>query len=73
MYRQIEALHGANIWCISALRELYDHMEHESPSATIETKESGDLDIWIRSLATIRGHECRLLQGAFTLDIGGEA
>ena len=72
-HRQIESLHGANIWCYSALQELHDHVKRESPSATIETKDSGDIDIWVRSLLAIRGHETRLLQRAFTLDIGGEA
>ncbi len=72
-HRQIEALEGANIWCFSALQELHDHIAHEPPSATIETKDSGDIDIWVRSLLAIRGHETRLLQRAFTLDIGGES
>lgn len=72
-HRQIEALRGANIWCLSALQELSDHVTRESPSAKIETKDSGDIDIWVRSLLAIRGHETRLLQRAFTIDIGGEA
>ena len=72
-HRQVEALHGANIWCISELRDLRDNIDDEQSSATIDTKESGDIDDWIRSLVSIRGQESRLLQTAFTLDIGGES
>ena len=72
-HRQVEALHGANVGCLSELHELRDHVRSESPSATIESEESGEIDIWVRSLESIRGHERQLLQGAFTLDIGGAA
>ena len=72
-HRQIEALHGANLWCIAALNELRDPIARALPSATIEAKENGEIEIWIRSLAAIREHEIRLLQRAYTIDIGGEA
>lgn len=72
-HRQVEALHGENARCLSALHELRNHVGSQSPSATIESEESSEIDIWVRSLESIRGHERQLLQGAFTLDIGGEA
>lgn len=72
-HQQVEALHSANIDCITSLREVRDRIEGARSSATIEIKESGDIDVWVRSLVSIRGHESRLLQAAFTLDIGGEA
>ena len=72
-YQQVEALHSANIDCIRSLREIRNRIERARSSATIEIKESGDIDAWVRSLVSIRGHESRLLQAAFTLDIGGEA
>ena len=72
-HQQVEALHSANIDCITALHKIRDRIEGARSSATIEVKESGDVDDWVRSLVSIRGHESRLLQAAFTLDIGGEA
>ena len=72
-HRQVEALHGANIDCITALHKIRDRIECARSSATIEIRESDDIDVWIRSLVSIRGQESRLLQAAFTLDIGGEA
>jgi hypothetical protein len=71
-HRQVEALHGANIDCITALHKIRDRIESTQSSATIEFKESDDIDVWVRSLVSIRGHESRLLQAVFTLDIGGE-
>lgn len=71
--RQVKALQGANVCCLSTLQELRDHIRHESPAGTIDTTEGGEIDIWIRSLQSIRQRECQLLQGAFTIDIGGEA
>ena len=70
-HRQVEALNGANIDCITALHKIRDRIENARSSATIGI--SGDIDVWVRSLASIRGHESRLMQAAFTLDIGGEA
>lgn len=72
-HRQIEALHGANLWCIAVLDELQERIERELPSAAIEAKVNGEIDNWIRSLAAIREDESRLLQRAFAIDIGGEA
>ncbi len=72
-HRQVEQLHTANLRCISTLQELHDHVERQSPAAIVATKESGALDLWIQSLTSIRGDENRLLQAAFTFDIGGEA
>ena len=72
-HRQVEALHSANIDCITSLHKIRDRIESVRSSATIEINETSDIDAWVRSLVSIRGHECRLLQTAFTLDIGGEA
>ena len=72
-HRQIESLHAANLWCISVLDELHERIERELPSAAIEAKVNGEIDNWIRSLAAVREDESRLLQRAFTIDIGGEA
>jgi hypothetical protein len=72
-HRPEEALHGAKVDCITALPKVRDRVESVRATATSEIKESGDIDFWIRSLVSIRGHESRLLQAAFTLDIGGEA
>ena len=71
--QQVKELLGANVRCLATLHELCDHIRHESPPGTIDTTESGEIEIWIRSLKSIREHECRLLQGAFTIDVGGEA
>ncbi len=71
--RQVKALQRANACCLSTLQELRDHIRHESPSGTIDTTECGEIDIWIQSLQSIRERECQLLQGAFSIDIGGEA
>ena len=72
-HRQVEALNRANIGCITALHKIRDRIENTRSSASIEIKESGDIDIWVRSLASIREDESQLLQAAYTLDIGGEA
>jgi hypothetical protein len=71
--RQIKALQRANVRCLSSLHELRDHIRHESSSGTIQSRERGEIKIWIRSLRSLREHECQLLQNAFTIDIGGEA
>lgn len=72
-HHQIDTLHGANIWCIAVLRELREQIASEAPSGTIEVKESGEFSIWAQSLENVREHESRILQRAFTIDIGGEA
>ena len=71
--RQIEALYGANLACISALDESRDSLVRELPFAAIANELSCNLRHWMQSLVAIRGHESRLLQNAFTLDLGGEA
>ena len=72
-HRQIEALHGANMACISALDESRNRVERNLPFAAIANELSCNLRHWMQSLVAIREHETRLLQKAFTLDIGGEA
>ncbi len=71
--RQIKALQRANVCCLSSLHELRNHIRHESPSERIDTRECGEIKTWIRSLRSLREHECQLLQNAFAIDIGGEA
>jgi hypothetical protein len=71
--RQIKALQRANVCCLSSLHELRNHIRHESPSEKIDTRECGEIKTWIRSLRSLREHECQLLQNAFAIDIGGEA
>ena len=71
--RQIKALQRANVCCLSSLHELRNHIRHESPSEKIDTRERGEIKTWIRSLRSLREHECQLLQNAFAIDIGGEA
>ena len=72
-HRQIEALYGANMACISALDESRNRVVRELPFAAIANEVSRHLRQWMQSLVAIREHETRLLQKAFTLDIGGEA
>ena len=71
--RQIKALQRATVCCLSSLHELRNHIRHESPSERIDTRECGEIKTWIRSLRSLREHECQLLQNAFAIDIGGEA
>ena len=71
--RQIKALQKANVCCLSSLHELRNHIRHESISGAIETRECSEIKTWIRSLRSLRAHECQLLQNAYTIDIGGEA
>lgn len=72
-HRQVESLRTANMCCISTLHHLREQIQQDSWSTSSAAKESGEIGIWIRSLVSIRGQESRLLQAAFTLDIGGEA
>lgn len=72
-HRQIESLHAANLWCITVLDELHERIERELPSAAIEAKVNVEIENWIRTLAAVREDECRLLQRAFSIDLGGEA
>ena len=72
-HRQIEALHNANLDCISAIDNLRNRIVRELPFAESAGQLQHNLRRWMRSLASIRGHERRLLQEAFTSDIGGEA
>lgn len=72
-HRKIEALHGANLACISALDESRNRVMRDSPLVAIADELSCNLRHWTQSLVAIREHETRLLQNAFTLDIGGEA
>ena len=70
---QVDKLRGANLWCIAVLRDLRDRIACEAPSGRIETKDSGEINAWAQSLSAVRENESRMLQRAFTIDIGGEA
>ena len=72
-HRQIEGLYGANMAFISALNQLRNRIVQELPFIAIANEVSCDLREWIQSLVKTRGDESRLLQTAFSLDIGGEA
>jgi hypothetical protein len=71
-HREVEALHGANGTCFTALDELRIHVGRKPPFAPIPSHLNENLRQWIQSVMSIRGHETRLLQKAFTLDLGGE-
>ena len=72
-HREVEALRVASVECIKSLHEIRDRIANSRSPEGIETKDRCDIDAWVRSLVANRGHESRLLQTAFTSDIGGEA
>jgi len=72
-HRQIEALLGENMSCISRLRELRRRVANELPFSAVGREVSFKLRKWMESLETIREREVQILQNAFALDLGGEA
>ena len=70
---RIDSLRRANLDSISLLSRVSDRVVHELPFVSIATDVSRVLKQWVRSLHQIRQKERRLLQAAFTFDVGGEA
>lgn len=70
---QIQLLKGANRDSISSLEEMRHRIQHDLPLATIAKEVSLGLRDWMNRIVALRRNENRLLQNAFTLDIGGEA
>ena len=69
--RQINALHQANLDCVSSLTLVRDGLENDTPIAAI-SKEL-ELRNWIKSFSAMRCQESTMLQEVFTIDLGGEA
>ncbi len=72
-HREVQALQVANLDCITSLREIRDRITSSTSSSRLQISEGQMIDAWVRSLVSNRYHESRLLQAAFSLDIGGEA
>jgi hypothetical protein len=70
---EVEALLSEDQACNSALVQLHERLAHELPWLPIAAEVRATLDRWMELLAAIRKQENRLLQKAFTLDLGGEA
>jgi hypothetical protein len=70
---KIEALRQANQECISELDGLRNRVDDKSNSTVIDEELGCRLIGWMETLVTIRTRESRLLQEAFTIDIGGES
>ncbi len=71
--RRVESLRRKDIANHLSLERLRDGILLELPAALLSAASGCQLQHWMRSLGAHRQDECRLLQEAFTLDIGGEA
>jgi hypothetical protein len=70
---EVDALLRKDRACNSALARLHDRVSHDLPWTPIADEVRETLDLWMELLNAIRVQENRLLQKAFTLDLGGEA
>ena len=71
--RQINALYQANLDCVSSLELVRDCLGNDSPIAATSKELKVRLRNWIESFSAMRCLEGKMLQEAFTLDLGGEA
>jgi hypothetical protein len=71
--REVDALLSEDQRCNSAIAKLHDRVSRELSWLPLAGEVRESLDVWMELLNEIRKKEQRILQTAYTLDLGGEA
>lgn len=71
--KQVDDLYHANLECLSVLKVVRDRLESDKCIHSISEELETLLKNWIRTFATLRHQERRILQEAYVVDLGGES